>query len=100
VVKLLDERKFAGVRAMKTLTQQEKQILKEIQGLPMPFQKKVAGIIRILKAEFFNGKTEEKKATEKFLSACGTWEDERSINEQLKDIHSSRKSTHRTEKAF
>jgi len=85
---------------MKTLTQQEKQILKEIQGLPAPFQKKVAGIIRFLKAEFLNGKKDEKKATEKFLCACGTWEDDRSIEDQLKDIYSSRKSTHRTERAF
>ena len=89
-----------GVQAMKTLTQHEKQILKEIQGLPAPFQKKVAGIIRFLKTEFFNGRPDEKKATEHFLSACGMWEDERSVKEQLEDIYSSRKSTHRTERAF
>jgi hypothetical protein len=85
---------------MKTLTQYEKQILKEIRGLPAPFQKKVAGIIRLLKAEFFNGRKDEKKATEKFLYACGTWEDERSISEQLEEIYSSRKSTRRTERAL
>jgi len=85
---------------MRTLTQHEKQILKEIHGLPEPFQKKMAEIIRFLKTEFFNGKADEKKATEEFLSVCGTWEDERSINEQLEDIYSSRKSTNRAERGF
>jgi hypothetical protein len=85
---------------MKTLTPQEKTILKEIQGLPVPFQKKVAGIVRFLKTEFFNGKPDGKKATDHFLSVCGRWEDERSIKEQLEDIYSSRKSIHRTERAF
>jgi len=83
---------------MRTLTQHEKQILKEIHGLPEPLQKKMAEIIRFLKAEFFNGKTDEKKATEHFLSVCGTWEDERSINEQLQDIYLSRKSANRAER--
>ena len=85
---------------MKTLSQYEKQILREIQGLPVPFQKKVAGMVKFLKAQFFNGKPDEKKATEQFLSVCGKWEDQRSIKEQLEDIYSSRKSTDRTEKSF
>jgi len=85
---------------MKALTQQEKLILKEIQGLPAPLQKKVAGMVKFLKTEFFNGTSDEKDATEHFLSACGKWEDERSIREQLEDIYSSRKCTDRTEKAF
>jgi len=85
---------------MKTLTQHEKQILKEIQWLPAPFQKKVAGMIRFLKTEFFNGRPDEKKATEHFLSACGTWEDDRSTNEQIQDIYLSRKSANRAERNF
>ena len=85
---------------MRTLTQHEKQILKEMHGLPEPFQKKMAEIIRFIKKKFFNGKIDEKRVTEEFLSVCGTWEDERSINEQLKDIYSSRKSTDRTERVF
>lgn len=85
---------------MRTLTQHEKQILEEVYELPEPFQKKMAEIIRFLQTEFFNGEKDEKKATEEFLSICGTWEDERSINEQLREIYSLRKPTNRTEKKF
>ena len=42
----------------------------------------------------------EEMATEYFLSVCGTWEDNRSIDEQINEIYSSRKSTLRTEKIF
>ena len=42
----------------------------------------------------------EETATEDFLSVCGTWEDNRSIDEQINDIYSNRKSTLRTEKIF
>ena len=57
-------------------------------------------MVKFLKAQFFNGKTDEIKATEQFLSVCGKWEDQRSIREQLENIYSSRKSNDRTEKAF
>ncbi|GMT50240.1 MAG: hypothetical protein IEMM0008_1779 [bacterium] len=42
----------------------------------------------------------EMKATEKLLSICGTWEDERTVDEQIDDIYSARKSGHRTENIF
>ena len=45
-------------------------------------------------------KSSEEVATNDFLSVCGTWEDKRSIDEQINDIYSSRKSTLRTEKIF
>ncbi len=80
---------------MKTLTQHEKEILKEIHGLPEPLQKKFAKIIHFLRAELMNEKKEENRGTEEFLSVCRTWEDERSRNEQTDDIYSSRKSTNR-----
>jgi hypothetical protein len=38
--------------------------------------------------------------TEEFLSVCGTWEDDRSPEEQLQDIYSMRKSANRTENIF
>ena len=85
---------------MKALTQQEKLILKEIQGLPAPLQKKVAGMVKFLKTEFFNGTSDEKEATEHFLSACGKWDDGRSKNEQIRDIYLSRKSPDRAERMF
>jgi len=96
----LENAKVQGVPAMRTQTQHENKILKDINWLPEQFQKKMAEIIRFLKTEFFNGKADEKKATEEFLSVCGIWEDERSIKEQLEDIYSLRKPTNRTEKNF
>jgi len=43
---------------------------------------------------------DEKRATDEFLSLCGTWEDDRSPETQIEDIHTGRKSTLRTEHAF
>ena len=43
---------------------------------------------------------EEEILTDEFLSVCGMWEDDRTIDEQLQDIYSSRKSTTRTENVF
>ena len=73
---------------METKTVFEEQILKEIQGLPHSEQKKIAKIVRFLKKEVIHANLDEKHATEKFLSVCGAWEDDRSIDEQLKDIYS------------
>ncbi len=85
---------------MKTKTIYEKEILKDIQDLSEPMQEKLAKIIHLLKKEFVQPELKEKSATEEFLSVCGTWEDDRSIDEQLKDIYSSRKSITRTENVF
>ena len=85
---------------MKTKTMYEEQILKEVQDLPQPEQKKMARIVRFLKKEIIRLNLDEKNATENFLSACGTWEDDRTVDEQIKDIYSSRKSIGRTEEIF
>ena len=71
---------------MKTIY--EKEILKDIQDLPEPMQ------------EFVQPELKEKSATEEFLSVCGTWEDDRSIEEQIKVIYSSRKSSRKMEHVF
>ena len=76
---------------MQTKTLYEEEILKEIRGLPEALQEKLARIVHSLRGEIMA--TEEKIATEKILSVCGTWEDNRSVEEQIKDIYSSRKST-------
>ena len=39
----------------------------------------------------------ELKATEEFLSVCGKWKDNRSVEDQIRDILDHRKSTNRTE---
>lgn len=85
---------------MQTKTKQEEEILKEIRDLPEIVQEKILKIIHFFRSEIFISKASEETATEEFLSVCGTWEDKRSIDEQIKDIYSSRKSTNRTEKVF
>ena len=85
---------------MKTKTIYEKEILKDIQNLPEPMQEKLAKIIHLLKKEFVLPELKEKSATEEFLSVCGTWEDDRSIEEQIRVIYSSRKSSTKMENVF
>ena len=85
---------------MKTKTIYEKEILKDIQDLPEPMQEKLAKIIHLLKKDLFQPELKEKSATEEFLSVCGTWEDDRSIEEQIKVIYSSRKSSTKMENVF
>ena len=85
---------------MLTKTKHEEEILKEMHDLSEPFQEKMVKIVNLLKQEFLKLNQDEKAATNKFLRICGTWEDERTVKEQIKDIYSSRKSTSRTAKAF
>ena len=42
-------------------------------------------------------KENEEKMTNEFLSVCGTWEDNQSVEYQIKAIYSSRSSTNRME---
>ncbi len=85
---------------MQTKTIYEEKILKEVQGLPQPVQEKLTRIVHFFKEDIIGPDLDEKHATDEFLSVCGTWEDDRTIDEQIKDIYSSRKSTTRTEGIF
>ena len=75
---------------MQTKTSYEEEILKEVGSMPEDVQKKIAKFINL----------EEGNDTDEFLAVCGTWEDNRSVEKQLKDIYSNRRSTYRTEKVF
>jgi hypothetical protein len=85
---------------MKTKTSYEEEILREVEGLPKDIQKKIAKFIYLLRSEFIETHLEEGKATDEFLAVCGTWEDARSVENQIGDIYSNRRSTSRAEKAF
>ena len=86
---------------MQTKTPYEEEILKEVRDLPGAVQEKLARILHMIKQELMSAPGfDEKRATDEFLSLCGTWEDDRSPETQIQDIHSGRKSTLRTEKAF
>ena len=82
---------------MKTKTIFEEDILKEIRELPQSQQEKMARVVRFFKKEIIRPDSNEKSATKKFLSICGTWEDDRSTGEQINDIYLSRRSAGRPE---
>ena len=85
---------------MQTKTRQEVEILKEIRALPEIVQEKILKIIQFFRSEIIISESLEETATDDFLSVCGTWEDKRSVDEQINDIYSSRRSTNRMERLF
>ena len=85
---------------MQTKTRQEVEILEEIRALPEIVQEKILKIIQFFRSEIILSESLEETATDDFLSVCGTWEDKRSVDEQINDIYSSRKSTNRMERVF
>lgn len=85
---------------MQTKSKQEEAILTEIRDLPEIIQEKIFKIIHFLRSDIIESRSSEDKATAEFLSVCGTWEDMRSVEKQIDDIYSSRKSTSRAEKIF
>ena len=85
---------------MQTKTRQEVEILEEIRALPKIVQEKILKMIHSFRSEIIISESLEETATDDFLSVCGTWEDKRSVDEQINDIYSSRKSTNRAEEVF
>jgi len=87
-------------RFMQTKTKQEEAILKEIRDLPEMLQEKIFKMILFFRSEIIENRSSNEIATAEFLSVCGTWKDTRSVEKQIDDIYSSRKSTNRSEKIF
>jgi len=85
---------------MQTKTKQEEAILKEIRDLPEILQEKIFKTIHFLRSEIIENRSSDENATTEFLSVCGTWKDSRTIEKQIDEIYSSRKSTKRSEKLF
>ena len=82
------------------MTKYEQRILNDMKGLTERDQARLARIFHLVRHEIIISESNEKRITDEFLSVCGTWEDDRSIEEQLQDIYSTRKSTNRTENIF
>ena len=57
-------------------------------------------LIHLLKQEFLKLNQMKKPQQNEFLRGRGTWEDDRTVKEQIKDIYSNRKSTSRIGKVF
>lgn len=85
---------------MPAMTTFEKEIFRDIHGLPPDFQEKIAHLVHLVRKEFVPSSVSENSATEEFLSVCGKWQDARTVEEQLDDLYSSRRSTARTEHLF
>jgi ferritin len=85
---------------MQTKTKQEEAILKEIRDLPEILQEKIFKTIHFLRSEIIENRSSDENATAEFLSVCGTWKDNRTVEKQIDEIYSSRKSTKRSEKIF
>jgi len=81
-------------------TKYEEEILKEMSKMPERLQKKLSRIVLFLKKEILEEELSESKATEDLLSVCGKWKDHRSVNDQIEDIVTHRKSSDRTENIF
>lgn len=75
----------------------EKRILRELEGLPESALKKIEKVIRILKNDFLGAETADKNPTEKLLALCGSWTDNRPVQEQIEDVYSARISTEERE---
>lgn len=82
------------------MTKYEKDLLSEIEGLPESAQAKLLKVVHFFRAEVVTDRLDERQATKEMLSACGQWEDDRTVDQQLEEIYSNRKSTNRTEAAF
>ena len=83
---------------MQTKTKFEEEILKEIQGMPVSLQKKIAKIIHFFKQEIVDLVDDETRSTEQFLSVCGKWKDTRTVQEQIEYIYSTRRSRTKMER--
>lgn len=70
----------------------EKRILAEIQDIPPHAQEKLAKLIRFFKKELLDADQDEETKTKRLLALAGSWQDERSAEEIIKDIQSARRS--------
>ena len=77
---------------MTTRTIYEKKILAEIHDLPEAARAKLMKLIQSLKREFLLTRQSEQDSTKRLIALCGSWEDSRSVEEQLSDVYDGRKS--------
>lgn len=78
---------------MITRTDYEQYVLKEIRELPESDLPKVLKMIHFLKEEIFQIESAQGEDLEMFWESFGSWQDQRSTEELIRDIYESRKST-------
>ena len=78
-----------------TRTEHEKNLLKEIEELPESELLKIIKMIHFLKTEIFQTEGSIAEDLDMFWKSFGSWQDERSPEETIKEIYESRKSANR-----
>jgi hypothetical protein len=73
----------------------KERLLKEIQGLPEPEILKILKLIHFFKEEILEKDKQKDEEIQLFWQSFGSWEDERSPEEIIREIYESRKSTSR-----
>lgn len=72
---------------MDSSTSHEEAIIKEIKELPEAELPRVLKLIKFFKSELLGQRIHQKKGATGF---CGIWEDDRSVDEIIEDIHMHR----------
>ncbi len=78
---------------MNTRSDYEQYVLKEIKDLPESDLPKVLKMIHFLKEEILQVDRGKGEDLELFWESFGSWQDQRSTEEIIRDINESRKST-------
>jgi len=78
-----------------TRTETVDRLLDEINNLPESEIKKILKLIRFLKEEILETGKEEETNLKLFWESFGSWQDERSAEDIIRDIYESRKSSTR-----
>jgi hypothetical protein len=73
----------------------KERLLKEIQGLPEPEILKILKLIHFFNEEILEKDKPKDEEIQLFWQSFGSWEDERSPEEIIREIYESRKSTSR-----
>lgn len=73
----------------------KERLLKEIQGLPEPEILKILKLIHFFKEEILEKEKQKDEEIQLFWQSFGSWKDERSPEEIIREIYESRKSTSR-----
>jgi hypothetical protein len=81
--------------ATSSRTEYEERLLNEIRDLPESELPKLLKLIHFLKEEIFGAQKARNNDLQSFWTSFGSWEDERSPEEIISEIYSSRKSTSR-----
>ena len=74
-------------------TDYEQLVLNEIRNYPVDSLPKVLKMLNYFRNEIFNGNDPDEKSLRLFWKSFGSWKDERSAEDIIKEIYASRESS-------